>query len=87
MEPVGALKWLLILTIKGIPATVKVCIIRIVLDAHNSQAKVLVVATVFRSAVAEDIPVVSVPLLPSAKAMFANTAVRTSASVLCQLLH
>ena len=82
MEPVGALKWLLIRTIKGIPATVKSSLSGSSWMPITLRAKVLVVATVFRSAVADDIPVVSVPELPSARAMFEKTAVRTSASVL-----
>ena len=44
-------------------------------------ANVLVVAIVSKSAVAEEIPVVVEPLLPVAKAIFANTAARISASV------
>jgi len=45
------------------------------------RAKVLVVAIVFKSAVAEDNPVEVEPLLPVANAMFAKTAARISASV------
>ena len=81
MDPVGALKWLFIRTINGIPAAVKSEFsgsskIPIILNACE-----LVVATVFKSAVAEDIPVVVDPLLPVAICIFAKTEVLTSASV------
>ena len=43
--------------------------------------RLLVVAMVFKSTVAEDIPVVVEPELPVAYAILAKTAARTSASV------
>ena len=58
MEPVGALKWLFIRTINGIPAAVKSEFSGSSKTPIIRRAKVLVVAMVFKSAVAEETPVV-----------------------------
>jgi hypothetical protein len=79
MEPVGALKWLLIRTMRGIPAEVKSELAGSSRMPIILRANVLVVLTVFKSAVPEDKPVEVEPLLPVASAMFAKTLVRTSA--------